>query len=143
MLQRAFASRAVLSGEKLVCLGKMYLEHASKLSCLLQHHTNHITPLKFSSLLHSCPEELGDAVPDKPVIFNKFGSVTHRAPGGGKVLDVSHILPKDRGPIHYEAEICLQLGVSGFLAGQPSQLLRVRFMQSINKCRRRPAALRL
>lgn len=55
-------------------------------------------------------EELGDAIPEKPVIFNKFGSIAHRIQPD-KVLDLSDILPTDKGPVHYEAEICLQLGV--------------------------------
>lgn len=54
--------------------------------------------------------ELGDPVPAKPVIFSKFGSLAHRIQPG-KVLDLSDILPTDKGPVHYEAEICLQLGV--------------------------------
>ena len=55
-------------------------------------------------------EELGDAIPEKPVIFNKFGSIAHRIQPD-KVLDLSDILPTDKGPVHFEAEICLQLGV--------------------------------
>lgn len=55
-------------------------------------------------------EELGDPVPEKPVIFNKFGSIAHKLQPD-KALDLSDVLPFDRGPVHYEAEICLQLGV--------------------------------
>lgn len=55
-------------------------------------------------------EELGDPIPEKPVIFNKFGSIAHRVQPD-KPLDLSDILPTDKGPVHYEAEICLQLGV--------------------------------
>ena len=56
------------------------------------------------------PEELGDAVPQKPVIFNKPASVALRA-SGEKVLDVAGVLPYNRGTIHYEAEIVIRMGV--------------------------------
>lgn len=55
-------------------------------------------------------EELGDAVPEKPVIFTKFSGIMEKGKEG-EVLDVSSILPTDKGAVHYEAEICLQLGV--------------------------------
>lgn len=58
-----------------------------------------------------CAEELGDAVPEMPVIFNKFGSVTYKG-SPEKPLNLGEILPKDKGDVHYEAEICIQLGVS-------------------------------
>lgn len=55
-------------------------------------------------------EELGEPQPANPVIFNKFGSIAQKVQAG-KILDVSDILPKDKGPVHFEAEICIQLGV--------------------------------
>lgn len=42
-------------------------------------------------------------MPERPVIFNKFGSVARKAQIE-KVLDVSKLLPADKGAVHYEAE---------------------------------------
>lgn len=72
---------------------------------------------RFFDVTTTTVEELGDAIPDKPVIFNKFGSIAHRIQPD-KVLDLSDILPTDKGPVHYEAEICLQLGV--LTSGRPN-----------------------
>ena len=68
-------------------------------------------------------EELGDAIPEMPVIFNKFGSITYRG-SPDKPLSLADVLPKDKGKVHYEAEICIQLGVQLLLfAFRPVQLL--------------------
>jgi len=82
------ASRTYANIDKIVCLGKQYNEHA---------------------------KELGEPQPANPVIFNKFGSIAQKVQAG-KILDVSDILPKDKGPVHFEAEICIQLGVAGSIA---------------------------
>ena len=65
--------------EKFICVGKNYVEHA---------------------------KELGDAVPDKPVLFLKPPSAACVIGNGeqGKVK-----LPKNRGIVHYECEIILRL----------------------------------
>ena len=61
--------------------------------------------------------EMGGDVPEKPVLFNKPASVALQAKPN-KVLNVSEVLPKDRGTVHYETEICLQLGVRSELTRQ-------------------------
>ncbi|KAK9823781.1 hypothetical protein WJX72_005448 [[Myrmecia] bisecta] len=69
-----------LQVDKLVCLGKQYAEHAT---------------------------ELGDAPVEKPVIFNKPGSVAVVVPSQGDTIAVA--LPADRGVVHHEIEIVLRL----------------------------------
>lgn len=49
-------------------------------------------------------EELGNAVPEQPMIFMKPSHAV--VPMNGDVLN----LPLDRGELHYEAELVLQLG---------------------------------
>jgi 2-keto-4-pentenoate hydratase/2-oxohepta-3-ene-1,7-dioic acid hydratase in catechol pathway len=66
--------------DKLICVGKNYLEHA---------------------------KELGDAVPEKPVFFMKPASIARTV--GALTEEVRLSLPTDRGAIHYECEIILQL----------------------------------
>jgi 2-keto-4-pentenoate hydratase/2-oxohepta-3-ene-1,7-dioic acid hydratase in catechol pathway len=53
-------------------------------------------------------KELGDAVPDKPVLFLKPFSIAVEAQSNGDTLEVS--LPKGPYRSHYEAEIILKLG---------------------------------
>ncbi|KAK9916305.1 hypothetical protein WJX75_001059 [Coccomyxa subellipsoidea] len=69
-----------IQGDKLICLGKNYLEHA---------------------------KELGDAVPDKPVIFLKPPSSAVVASSQQGPVAVQ--LPRNRGHVHYEAEMLLRL----------------------------------
>lgn len=70
--------------DKIVCVGKNYLEHA---------------------------KELGDAVPEKPVLFLKPPSVLREAMDNGETLRL--LLPKDAGEIHHECEIVLKLKYGG------------------------------
>jgi 2-keto-4-pentenoate hydratase/2-oxohepta-3-ene-1,7-dioic acid hydratase in catechol pathway len=53
-------------------------------------------------------KELGDAVPDKPVLFLKPFSIAIEAQSNGDTIEVS--LPKGPYRSHYEAEIILKLG---------------------------------
>ncbi len=72
--------------DKIICLGKNYLDHA---------------------------KELGDAVPEKPVLFLKPPSVLKQAYSAGEVLELK--LPrKDAGAVHHECEIVLKLSQGGF-----------------------------
>lgn len=64
--------------DKIICIGKNYLEHAS---------------------------ELGDAVPEKPVLFLKPPSALAPSP-----LRQPLGLPAGRGEVHPECEIVLRLG---------------------------------
>jgi 2-keto-4-pentenoate hydratase/2-oxohepta-3-ene-1,7-dioic acid hydratase in catechol pathway len=71
--------------DKIVCFGKNYLEHA---------------------------KELGDAVPDRPVIFLKPPSVLKEAPGApsqsaDEITDVR--LPRAHGDVHHECELVFRL----------------------------------
>lgn len=70
--------------DKVICVGKNYLEHA---------------------------RELGDAVPEKPVLFLKPPSAVMQASQRGQTVKVQ--LPRARGSVHPEAEIVLKLGASG------------------------------
>ncbi len=73
--------------DKIICVGKNYLEHA---------------------------KELGDAVPDSPVLFIKPPSASIQAteaPLKGQILDVQ--LPQGRGSVHHECEIVLRLNLNG------------------------------
>ncbi|NBX76877.1 MAG: FAA hydrolase family protein [Proteobacteria bacterium] len=67
--------------DKIVCLGKNYLEHA---------------------------KELGEAAPEKPVIFIKPPSVLVHAAKNQQKLALQ--LPQARGEVHHECEIVLRLG---------------------------------
>jgi 2-keto-4-pentenoate hydratase/2-oxohepta-3-ene-1,7-dioic acid hydratase in catechol pathway len=71
--------------DKIVCFGKNYLEHA---------------------------RELGDAIPEKPVVFLKPPSVLKEARGApsrdvGEITDVR--LPQAQGEVHHECEIVFRL----------------------------------
>lgn len=68
--------------DKIVCVGKNYAEHA---------------------------KELGDAIPEKPVLFLKPPSVLLASDG----REVTARLPKDSGSVHHECEIVLRLGPGG------------------------------
>jgi 2-keto-4-pentenoate hydratase/2-oxohepta-3-ene-1,7-dioic acid hydratase in catechol pathway len=70
--------------DKIICVGKNYLEHA---------------------------KELGDAVPSKPVLFLKPPSVLKQA-AQGESLDA--LIPVDQGSVHHECEIVLQLRHGGY-----------------------------
>lgn len=71
--------------DKIVCLGKNYLEHA---------------------------KELGDAVPDKPVLFLKPPSVLTEVQNNLESVKVT--LPKDSGEIHHECEVVVRLKFGGY-----------------------------
>ncbi len=66
--------------DKIICVGKNYLDHA---------------------------QELGDAVPEMPVLFLKPPSSLFQANQLGAVLEVD--LPRGKGAVHYETEIVLRL----------------------------------
>ena len=70
--------------DKIICVGKNYLEHA---------------------------KELGDAVPDAPVLFLKPPSVL--VPVHANEARVRAELPRDRGDVHYECEIVVRLARGG------------------------------
>lgn len=67
--------------DKIICVGKNYLEHA---------------------------KELGDAIPDKPVIFLKPPSVLKQSLHWNEIIEVE--FPKNRGEVHHEIEIVVQVG---------------------------------
>ncbi|CAL5225250.1 g8042 [Coccomyxa viridis] len=69
-----------IKGDKLICLGKTYLLHA---------------------------KELGDAVPDRPVLFLKPPSAAVFAAEQNAHVPVE--LVKGKGDVHYEAEVVLRL----------------------------------
>ncbi|MCA2959290.1 MAG: fumarylacetoacetate hydrolase family protein [Silvanigrellales bacterium] len=71
--------------EKIVCVGKNFLEHA---------------------------RELGDAIPEKPVLFLKPPSVLRVATSPEDLLELR--LPRDAGVVHHEAEIVLRLDRGGY-----------------------------
>jgi 2-keto-4-pentenoate hydratase/2-oxohepta-3-ene-1,7-dioic acid hydratase in catechol pathway len=70
--------------DKLICIGKNYLEHA---------------------------KELGDAIPEKPVLFIKPPSVLITALQPGQ--NVRAPLPTDHGSIHHECEIVVKISKGG------------------------------
>ncbi len=70
--------------DKLICIGKNYLDHA---------------------------KELGDAVPEMPVIFLKPPSILKRVNREGDMIQVK--LPEGRGSIHHECEIVVRLDAAG------------------------------
>lgn len=70
--------------DKIICVGKNYLEHA---------------------------KELGDSIPEMPVLFLKPPSAHVQATGKGETLRVK--LPSGRGEIHHECEIVGRLGEKG------------------------------
>ncbi|KAK9794925.1 hypothetical protein WJX73_009974 [Symbiochloris irregularis] len=82
---RAQSSTPVV--DKIVCIGKNYLEHA---------------------------RELGDAVPDKPVIFNKPWSCAVACAASGDTVNVT--LPENRGVVHFETEIVVKVGPNNTIA---------------------------
>ncbi len=70
--------------DKIICVGKNYREHAI---------------------------ELGDAVPEKPVLFLKPPGICVRVDAPGGIARVP--LPLDRGVVHHECEIVVRLGRGG------------------------------
>jgi 2-keto-4-pentenoate hydratase/2-oxohepta-3-ene-1,7-dioic acid hydratase in catechol pathway len=70
--------------DKIICAGKNFLEHA---------------------------RELGDAVPESPVLFLKPPSVLRVAADWGETLAAR--IPRDRGEVHFECEIALRLSEGG------------------------------
>ena len=70
--------------DKLICVGKNYLDHAL---------------------------ELGDAVPEKPVLFLKPPSASICVNQQGESVQV--MLPKGRGSVHHECEILVRLDENG------------------------------
>ncbi|MEQ1664621.1 MAG: fumarylacetoacetate hydrolase family protein [Bdellovibrionales bacterium] len=62
--------------DKIICIGKNYLDHA---------------------------KELGDAVPENPVLFLKPWSSSLQATTEGELLNVE--LPKTHGAVHFDCEI--------------------------------------
>ena len=71
--------------DKIVCVGKNYKEHA---------------------------KELGEAMPEKPVLFLKPSSCLRAADVNDETTEVT--LPKGLGSVHYETEIVLRLTKGGF-----------------------------
>lgn len=71
--------------DKIVCVGKNYAEHA---------------------------RELGDAVPEKPVLFLKPPSVLVAAGAAGETVRAA--LPRGAGAVHHECEIVLRLRQGGY-----------------------------
>jgi 2-keto-4-pentenoate hydratase/2-oxohepta-3-ene-1,7-dioic acid hydratase in catechol pathway len=71
--------------DKIVCVGKNYSEHA---------------------------RELGDAVPEKPVLFLKPPSVLKQCTAWGDTVTAQ--IPTGRGELHHEIELVLQLGCGGY-----------------------------
>lgn len=73
--------------DKIICVGKNYLEHA---------------------------KELGDTIPEKPVIFLKPLSVLQQCSHWDDTIEVE--FPKNRGEVHHEIEIVVQIGETGKIA---------------------------
>lgn len=71
--------------DKIVCVGKNYLEHA---------------------------KELGDAVPERPVLFIKPPSVLRTARANGERLSLR--IPPGTSEVHHECEIVLRLNRDGY-----------------------------
>lgn len=71
--------------DKVICIGKNYLDHAKELNKMI-----------------------GDSIPDKPVIFFKPPSVVRQTAFGGKI---PASLIDERGEIHHECEIALRVNI--------------------------------
>ncbi|WP_419420533.1 fumarylacetoacetate hydrolase family protein [Legionella sp. D16C41] len=71
--------------DKIICVGKNYLEHA---------------------------KELGDAVPEKPVLFLKPASVLRQISGWGEQIHV--VYPYEDTQVQPECEIVLRLAYDGY-----------------------------
>lgn len=69
--------------DKIICIGKNYLDHA---------------------------KEMGDAIPEMPVLFLKPPSVA-KFVKQGETIEVA--LPADRGSTHHECEIVVRLNAKG------------------------------
>jgi 2-keto-4-pentenoate hydratase/2-oxohepta-3-ene-1,7-dioic acid hydratase in catechol pathway len=75
--------------DKIICIGKNYLEHAI---------------------------EMGDAIPEKPVIFLKPPSLLRQATHWGDVLQLG--FPEDQSEIHYECEAVFKINRQGYRLSQ-------------------------
>jgi len=71
--------------DKIVCVGKNYLEHAL---------------------------ELGDAIPERPVLFLKPASVLRMVSQSDEPLPL--VIPRNAGTLHHEVEIVLRLDKGGY-----------------------------
>ena len=85
--------------DKIVCLGKNYLEHAL---------------------------ELGDKVPEKPVIFFKPGSALLSAAQNNETLTA--FFPQNQGSLHHETEVVLKLKKGGRFQTQSQALESIESM---------------
>lgn len=74
-----------MSFDKIICVGKNYLEHA---------------------------KELGDEVPEKPVLFLKPASVLRQVSGWGEQIQVG--FPHEDTEVQPECEIALRLAQDGY-----------------------------
>lgn len=74
-----------MSIDKIICVGKNYIDHA---------------------------KELGDAVPEKPVLFLKPASVLKQASDWQDTVSLQY--PSNRGEVHHEIEIVLQVATDGY-----------------------------
>ena len=74
--------------DKLICIGKNYLEHV---------------------------KELGDIIPESPVIFLKPPSVVKVTEQGMEVAEV--VIPRGFGSVHHEIEVLLRLNSNGEING--------------------------
>lgn len=74
--------------DKIVCVGKNYLDHA---------------------------KEMGDKIPEKPVLFLKPPSVLRVSQHEDEALELQ--IPTDAGELHHEAEIVLRLDKGGYKIG--------------------------
>ncbi len=72
--------------DKLICVGKNYLDHA---------------------------KELGDTLPEEPVLFLKPPSTQFIVKNWGETVHIS--LPKSRGSVHYECEIVARINHRGII----------------------------
>lgn len=72
--------------DKIVCVGKNYIEHA---------------------------KELGDKIPENPVIFLKPPSILKQAKNWGETLLLSW--PNTKSELHYECEVVVKLNKNGYM----------------------------
>jgi 2-keto-4-pentenoate hydratase/2-oxohepta-3-ene-1,7-dioic acid hydratase in catechol pathway len=71
--------------DKIVCVGKNYLEHV---------------------------QEMGGPIPERPVLFIKPPSILRAARAIGDRMQLR--IPPDAGELHYECEIVVRVGVDGY-----------------------------
>jgi 2-keto-4-pentenoate hydratase/2-oxohepta-3-ene-1,7-dioic acid hydratase in catechol pathway len=75
--------------DKIVCVGKNYLEHAKEMARIS-----------------------GDKIPEKPVLFIKPPSILRSPVRSGEKLDLQ--IPPEAGELHHECEIVLRLNRDGY-----------------------------